>query len=472
MSEKIDVLIIGAGPAGVAAGIGAKREGAENVVVIERDWDLGGILQQCIHPGFGLRTFKEELTGPEYMHRFIQQAHEAGVEFRTNTMVFQIDAPSLPPFNSPLGRGDERVAGVLASPVQGEVAEGRRGRNIAQGEVSESRRSRSGVTVWTMNKERGIESLNPSAIVLTMGCRERPLGAIRIPGTRPAGIYTAGTAQRFVNMEGYMPGKRAVILGSGDIGLIMARRMIWEGATVEGVYEVMSWPGGLRRNIAQCLDDYGIPFHLRTTVTRIHGNDRLEGVTVAEVDDHMTPIAGTERYVECDTLLLAIGLIPENELSRMAGVEIHPVTGGPVVNDLLQTSNPAIFAAGNVVIVYDLVDNVSDEGLIAGANAAKFAAGKISPSARIPVKGGENVRLYSPQIVTGETDATIFMRVTHPIEEACRVFAVCDNGAELYSQRLRYARPGEMNEVRINAEKLRGAGKVSGITIDIQAVKK
>lgn len=421
MSEKIDVLIIGAGPAGVAAGIGAKREGAENVVVIERDWDLGGILQQCIHPGFGLRTFKEELTGPEYMHRFIQQAHEAGVEFRTNTMVFQID--------------------------------------------------RENNTVWTMNKERGIESLNPSAIVLTMGCRERPLGAIRIPGTRPSGIYTAGTAQRFVNMEGYMPGKRAVILGSGDIGLIMARRMIWEGATVEGVYEVMSWPGGLRRNIAQCLDDYGIPFHLRTTVTRIHGQDRLEGVTVAQVDDHMTPIKGTERYVECDTLLLAIGLIPENELSRMAGVDIHPVTGGPVVNDLLRTSNPAIFAAGNVVIVYDLVDNVSDEGLIAGMNAARFANGKISSSSSIPVKGGENVRLYSPQYVTGETDATIFMRVTHPIEEVCRVFAVTDNGAELYSQRLRYARPGEMNEVKIKSAKLKEAGAVSNITIDIQGVK-
>ena len=420
MSERIDVLIIGAGPAGVAAGIGARREGAERVVVLERDWDLGGILQQCIHPGFGLRTFKEELTGPEYMHRFIQQAHEAGVEFRTNTMVFQID--------------------------------------------------RENNTVWTMNKERGIESLNPSAIVLTMGCRERPLGAIRIPGTRPAGIYTAGTAQRFVNMEGYMPGKRAVILGSGDIGLIMARRMIWEGATVEGVYEVMSWPGGLRRNIAQCLDDYGIPFHLRTTVTRIHGQDRLEGVTVAEVDEHMTPIKGTERFVECDTLLLAIGLIPENELSRMAGIDIHPVTGGPVVNDLLQTSNPAVFAAGNVVIVYDLVDNVSDEGLIAGANAARFAQGKISTSTRIPVNGGENVRLYSPQYVTGETDATIFMRVTHPVECACRVFAVTDNGTELYSQRLRYARPGEMNEVKIKSSKLKEAGAFSSITIDIQPV--
>ena len=420
MSERIDVLIIGAGPAGVAAGIGARREGAEHVVVLERDWDLGGILQQCIHPGFGLRTFKEELTGPEYMHRFIKQAHEEGVEFRTNTMVFQID--------------------------------------------------RDTNTVWTMNRDRGIEALNPGAIVLTMGCRERPLGAIRIPGTRPAGIYTAGTAQRFVNMEGYMPGKRAVILGSGDIGLIMARRMIWEGAEVEGVYEVMSWPGGLRRNIAQCLDDYGIPFHLRTTVTRIHGQDRLEGVTVAKVDDHMTPIKGTERFVPCDTLLLAIGLIPENELSRMAGIDIHPVTGGPVVNDLLQTTNPAIFAAGNVVIVYDLVDNVSDEGLVAGASAAKYAMGKIPANAkRVPVKGGENVRLYSPQYVTGETDTTIFMRVTHPIEQACRVFASYDGG-ELYSQRLRYARPGEMNEVKIKAEQIRNAGDIGGITIDIQPV--
>lgn len=416
-NRKIDVLIVGAGPAGVAAGIGAKREGAERVVVLERDWDLGGILQQCIHPGFGLRTFSEELTGPEYMHRFIQQAHDAGVEFHTNTMVFQID----------------------------------KGTN----------------SVWTMNRDRGIECLNPGAIVLTMGCRERPLGAIRIPGTRPSGIYTAGTAQRFVNMEGHMPGKRTVILGSGDIGLIMARRMIWEGAEVEGVYEVMSWPGGLRRNIAQCLDDYGIPFHLKTTVTRIHGADRLEGVTVAKVDDKMRPIDGTERFIPCDTLLLAIGLIPENELTRMAGVDIHPVTGGPVVNDLLQTSNPAIFSAGNVVIVYDLVDNVSDEGLVAGASAAKYAAGKIPVNVkRIPVRGGKNVRLFSPQYVTGETDTTIFMRVTHPIEQACKVFA--EPG--LFSQRLRYARPGEMNEVKIKASQIKSAGDINEIVIDIQPV--
>lgn len=424
--KKIDVLIVGAGPAGIAAAIGAKKEGAERVVVVERDWDLGGILQQCIHPGFGLRTFRQELTGPEYMHRFIQQAHEAGVEFRVNTMVFQME---------PKG------------------AEGRTG-------------------VWTMNRERGVEYLSPGSIVLTMGCRERPLGAIRIPGSRPAGIYTAGTAQRFVNMEGHMPGKRAVILGSGDIGLIMARRMIWEGAEVEGVYEVMSWPGGLRRNIAQCLDDYGIPFHLETTVTKVHGKDRLEGVTVAKVKN-MVPIPGTERFVPCDTLLLAIGLIPENELSRMAGVQIHPVTGGPVVNDLLQTSNPSVFAAGNVVIVYDLVDNVSDEGLRAGASAARYAAGKIPTDIKpIPVKGGENVRLFSPQIVTGETDVTIYMRVTHPIEEACKAIAtpkgqLPEGTKPLYTQKLRYARPGEMNEVRLKAEQIKGMSGLEEIVVDI-----
>ena len=412
--DRIGVLIVGAGPAGVAAGIGARRAGAERVVVAERDWDLGGILQQCIHPGFGLRTFKEELTGPEYMHRFVQQAREAGVEFLTNTMVFQMD------------------------PDGG---------------------------LWTMNRERGIERLTAGAVVLAMGCRERPLGAIRVPGTRPAGIYTAGTAQRFVNMEGGMPGRRAVILGSGDIGLIMARRMVWEGASVEGVYEVMSWAGGLRRNIAQCLDDYGIPFHLETTVTRVHGRDRLEGVTVAKVDERRAPIPDTERFVPCDTLLLAVGLIPENELSRMAGLAIHPVTGGPVVNDLLQTSRPSVFAAGNVSIVYDLVDNVSDEGLRAGENAARYARGELSAARAIPVRGGENVRLFLPQCVTGETDVTIYMRVTHPIEGACQVTA--EPG--LFSRRLRYARPGEMCEAHIEAQRVRTANPEE-IVVDVQPV--
>ncbi len=400
MSDHIDVAVIGAGPAGVAAGIGAKEAGARRVVVFERDWDLGGILQQCIHPGFGLHTFNEELTGPEYMHRWIERAHAAGVEFRVNTMVLRMEEDG---------------------------------------------------AIWTMNRDRGIERIEPGSVVLAMGCRERPLGAIRIPGSRPSGIYTAGTAQRFVNMEGYMPGNRVVVLGSGDIGLIMARRMIWEGATVEGVYEIMSWPGGLRRNIAQCLDDYGIPFHLEHTVTKIHGKDRLEGITVAKIDGDRRPIPGTERFVACDTLLLAVGLIPENELSRMAGVEIHPVTGGPVVDEYLQTSRPGLFAAGNVVIVYDLVDWVSEEGKRAGRNAARFALGTLPKPRRLfRVEGGKNVRLYSPQTLVGAEDTTIFLRVVQPFERRCRVFA--EHG--LYSKVLRYARPGEMNEVPIRAEAL------------------
>lgn len=411
--ERIDVLVIGAGAAGVAAGIAARREGAERVVVVERDRDLGGILQQCIHPGFGLRTFKEELTGPEYMHRFIRQAHEADVEFLTDTMVFQMEHDG---------------------------------------------------SVWTMCPARGIERLAPRAVVLAMGCRERPLGALRIPGSRPAGIWTAGTAQRFVNMEGHMPGRRAVILGSGDIGLIMARRMIWEGAEVEGVYEVMSWPGGLRRNIAQCLDDYGIPFHLETTVISVHGRDRLEGVTVARVDQDKVPIPGTERFVPCDTLLLAVGLIPENELSRMTGVEISPVTGGPVVDDLHRTSVPWIFAAGNVEVVYDLVDNVSDAGLRAGASAARHALGRLPDVARrIPVRGGHDVRIFSPHYVTGTGDVTIHMRVTHPIEEACHVVVSPD----LYRRRVRYARPGEMEEALVTAAQLEAMPDLDEIVVDI-----
>jgi NADPH-dependent 2,4-dienoyl-CoA reductase/sulfur reductase-like enzyme len=413
--DRIDVAVIGAGPAGVAAGIGAREAGAENVVILERDWDLGGILQQCIHPGFGLHTFNEELTGPEYMHRWIERAHAVGVEFRTNTMVFKMEEDG---------------------------------------------------ALWTMNRDRGIERVEPRSVVLSMGCRERPLGAIRVPGARPAGIFTAGTAQRFVNMEGYMPGNRVVILGSGDIGLIMARRMIWEGASVEGVYEIMSWPGGLRRNIAQCLDDYGIPFHLEHTVTKIHGKDRLEGITVAKIDANRVPVAGTERFVACDTLLLAVGLIPENELSRMAGVAIHPVTGGPVVNDYLQTSRPNVFAAGNVVIVYDLVDNVSEEGIRAGRNAARFAAGELAVPARtFRVEGGKNVRLFSPQSLVGGEDATIFLRVSSPFERRCRVIA--EPG--LYAKVLRYARPGEMNEIHIKAEALASLPpEVEAIRIDVE----
>ena len=411
----VDIAIIGAGPAGIAAGIGAKEAGAGDVLVLERDWDLGGILQQCIHPGFGLHTFKEELTGPEYIHRWIRRAHEAGVTFLTNTMVFQMESD-----------------GVL----------------------------------WVMNPDRGVFRVVPKATVLAMGCRERPLGAINVPGGRPAGIYTAGTAQRFVNIEGYMPGRRAVILGSGDIGLIMARRLVWEGARVEGVFELMPWSGGLRRNIAQCIDDYGIPFYLKHAVTRIHGRDRVEGVTVTEVDERLQPVAGTERFVPCDTLLLAVGLIPENELSCMAGVAIHPVTNGPVMNEFYQTTRPSIFAAGNVVIVYDLADWVSQEGFAAGRNAALYAAGSLRmPERRIEIRGGKNVRLFSPQAITGSSDAVIYFRVARPIEKRCRVFA--DHG--LFEQKHRYVRPGEMNEIRLAGADLRALPEtVTTITIDAE----
>ena len=418
MSEMyVDVAIVGAGPAGVAAGIGAREAGAESVLVLERDWDLGGILQQCIHPGFGLHTFKEELTGPEYMHRWIKRAHEAGVQFLVNSMVFKMEPDG---------------------------------------------------SLWVMNPEKGIFRVVPKATVLAMGCRERPLGAINVPGSRPAGIYTAGTAQRFVNMEGYMPGHKAVILGSGDIGLIMARRMIWEGASVEGVYEIMPWAGGLRRNIAQCLDDYGIPFYLEHSVVKVHGHDRLEGITVVKVDENRRPIPGTDRFVACDTMLLAVGLIPENELSRMAGVDIHPVTGGPVLNEFYQTTRPSIFAAGNVVIVYDLADWVSQEGVAAGRNAALYSAGTLrSSERRIAIKGGKNVRLFSPQYITGCCDATVYFRVTHPIEKRCRVFA--EHG--LFEQKHRYVRPGEMNEVHLKGAALQALSEsVTEITIDAEEV--
>ncbi len=417
MKSHVDVAIIGAGPAGVAAGIGAREAGAEKVLVLERDWDLGGILQQCIHPGFGLHTFNEELTGPEYMDRWIRRAQDAGVEFRKNSMVFSMEEDG---------------------------------------------------ALWVMNPESGISRIEADAVVLAMGCRERPLGAIRIPGTRPAGIYTAGTAQRFVNMEGYMPGNRVVILGSGDIGLIMARRLIWEGAQVEGVYEVMPWAGGLRRNISQCLHDFDIPFHLSHTVTSVHGKDRLEGVTVAKVDEKMQPLPGTERFVECDTLLLAVGLIPENELSRMAGVEICSITGGPRVNELYQTSKSKIFAAGNVVLVYDLADWVSQEGYNAGRNAARYAAGAFPEKGRsVAIRGSSRIRLFSPQEVSGTEDCVVYFRVKEPMEKLCRISA----SSGLYEKKERYVRPGEMNEIPLKAEDIRALGEeVSEILIDVEEV--
>ncbi|MDR3281338.1 MAG: FAD-dependent oxidoreductase [Synergistaceae bacterium] len=424
-ARRVDVAIIGAGPAGVAAAVAARREGAEKVVVFERDWEPGGILQQCIHPGFGLHTFGEELTGPEYIHRYLERAKQGGVEFDLNTMVFQMDKPSL-----------------------------KDGKKTA--------------SFWTMNPRRGIEHIEASSVVLAMGCRERPAGSLAIAGSRPSGVYTAGTAQRFVNMEGLMPGKRVVIMGTGDIGLIMARRMVLEGSDVVAVFEIMPWVSGLRRNIAQCLDDFGIPYYLNHSVCELHGRGRLEGVSVVEMGEDGKPVPGSERFVGCDTLLLAVGLIPENELSRMAGVKIEPMTNGPKVNEFMQTSEECVFAAGNVVVVYDLVDFVSQEGERAGAFAARYAAGNLKKGGReFDVIAGNNIRVISPQKLTGGDDVTVYLRVGAPVEGKCRLYAepgIC-------SHILRYARPGEMNEVKLEASALNALPPgVKSITIGLEAL--
>lgn len=417
-----DLVIVGGGPAGLAAAISAKDNGIESILVIERDKELGGILNQCIHNGFGLHTFKEELTGPEYASRFIEQAKERQIAYKLNTMVMDI---------SP-----EKV-------------------------------------VTAMNREDGMFEIQAKAVILAMGCRERSRGALNIPGYRPAGVFSAGTAQRLVNMEGYMPGREVVILGSGDIGLIMARRMTLEGAKVKVVAELMPYSGGLKRNIVQCLDDFGIPLKLSHTVIDIEGKNRVEAVTIAEVGPDRKPIPGTEERYTCDTLLLSCGLIPENELSKSAGVALNPVTSGPVVNDSLETSIDGVFACGNVLHVHDLVDYVSQEAAAAGKNAAKYIlGGKATDSKSVEILPVDGVRYTVPKFVRPtEMDDTLTVRFrVGDVYKNCAIATYFDD--TLISKRKRpVMAPGEMEQVILDKKKLGEFPDLSKITIKIESAE-
>jgi len=412
----VDILIIGAGPAGLAAAISAKENGIDSLLVLEREKDAGGILRQCIHNGFGLHRFKEELTGPEYAQRDIDKAAELGIEIECSTTVLSV------------------------SPDH---------------------------TVTCVSSSRGLQVIHAKAIVLAMGCRERPRGALCTPGTRCAGIYSAGTAQRFVNLEGLMPGKRVVILGSGDIGLIMARRMTLQGAKVLACVELMPYSSGLNRNIVQCLQDYDIPLYLSHTVTDIRGRERLEGVTVSEVDEKRNPIPGTEIEFDCDTLLLSCGLIPENELSLGAGVEISPATSGAVVNESFETSVPGIFACGNVLHVHDLVDHVSNESFKAGAAAAAYVRNETRRGSVIAVRDGEGVRGTVPQQIRSDTDQPVDL-MFRPSAVFRNSSVVVESGAqELIRKKAMIFTPGEMALVTLRPEMLKNIGSDS-ITVRIE----
>lgn len=419
--SSYDIVIIGGGPAGLAAAAAAKREGVDSILILERDTQLGGILNQCIHNGFGLHTFKEELTGPEYAQRFIGQVEELKIEYKLNTMVMDITP-------------DKEIT--------------------------------------AMNRTDGLFHIQAKSIILAMGCRERSRGALNIPGYRPAGIYSAGTAQRLVNIEGFMPGREVVILGSGDIGLIMARRMTLEGAKVKVVAELMPYSGGLKRNIVQCLDDFGIPLKLSHTVVDIKGKERLEGITLAAVDHKGKPIPGTEEEYTCDTLLLSCGLIPENEISRSIGVDMEPVTSGPIVNESLETSVEGVFACGNVLHVHDLVDFVSEEAATAGRNAASYvkAGGSLGElGTEIPIQAVDGVRYTVPKNihVNRMADEQIVRFRVGAVYKNCYVSAYLNDERIIHRKRQIMA-PGEMEEIKLKKEQLAAFDGLEKITVKIE----
>ncbi len=419
--NSYDIVIIGGGPAGLAAAVSAKRNGIDRILILERDCRLGGILNQCIHNGFGLHTFQEELTGPEYAKRFIDQAAELHIAYKLNTMVMDITRNKV---------------------------------------------------ITAVNRTDGLLKIQAKAIILAMGCRERSRGALNIPGCRPAGIYSAGTAQRLVNMEGFLPGKEVVILGSGDIGLIMARRMTLEGAKVKVVAELMPFSGGLKRNIVQCLDDFNIPLKLSHTVIDIKGKECLEGITLAEVDSNGRPVPGTEEEYTCDTLLLSCGLIPENEISRGIDTEMDAVTGGPVVNESLETSIDGVFACGNVLHVHDLVDYVSEEAAAAGRNAANYIKNNCSfadAGKEIPILPENGIRYTVPKnihINRMEQELTVRFRVG-TVYRNCYIAAYLNDRKILHKKKQILA-PGEMEEIKLNRTVLEAFEDLEHITVKIE----